>query len=286
MANSYLILAIVLALLASFLFVYGGGEWAASRLSHEKGVYEKFVGRKLRRLFLGTTPQEFVIYHLLFFFVAIVIASLGLGSWLGGVIVGSVAGVALPGVWLDLQWNKRITALEEQVEEAMIFMANSFKANPSLPEAAQDVCNSMGPPISQEFAVMIREYKLGTPLDQALINMQQRIPSRNLQLAVSALLIGRTVGGDIPGILEDIASTIRESYRLERVIDTQTAQGKMQAWVMGLAPAFVCGVFYLMDPELMRPVFNTFFGYCILAVALVLNIVGVVMILKIINIDV
>lgn len=286
MANSYLILGIVLIIVASFLLVFGGGEWAADRLSQERGVYEKLVGHKLRRLFLGTTPQEFVIYHLVFWLVAVAGIGLAFGSVIAGVMLGTVAGILLPGLWLDKQWSSRLLALEEQVEEAMIFMANSFKANPSLPEAVQDVCNSMGPPISQEFAVLIREYKLGTPLDQALINMQVRVPSRNLQLAVSALLIGRTVGGDIPGILEDIGSTIRESYRLERLIDTQTAQGKMQAWVMGLAPAAVCGIFYLLDPDLMRPVFSTFMGYCILSLSLVLNIIGVALILKIVNIDV
>lgn len=133
---------------------------------------------------------------------------------------------------------------------------------------------------------MLREYKLGTPLDDCLIRLQRRMPARNLELAISALLVGRTVGGDIPKILEDIGSTIRESYRLERVIDTQTAQGKMQAWVMGSMPAVVITVFYLMDPELISPLFETFIGYVIISIAVVLNIIGVILILKIVNIRV
>lgn len=286
MINPYLILAILLAFIASILLVFGGGEWAAGRLSQEKGVYEKFVGKKLRRLFKPITPQEFVIGHIVFMLVAILVASLITESFIAGVILGIIAGIFLPDVYLNREWSQRIDLLDEQIEEAMVFMANSFKANPSLPEAAQDVCNSMDAPIAQEFAVMIREYKLGTPLNQSMINMQQRVPSRNLQLAVSALLIGRSVGGDIPSVLEDIAKTIRESYRLERVIDAQTAQGRMQAWVMGAAPGVVCVVFYLLDPEMMYPVFNTFMGYMVLAAATVLNIIGVVLILKIVNIDV
>ncbi|MFU8806629.1 MAG: type II secretion system F family protein, partial [Bradymonadaceae bacterium] len=189
-------------------------------------------------------------------------------------------------LYLSSQWKKRLRSLDEQIEESMIYMSNSFKANPSLPEAIQDVINSMGPPISQEFSVLLKEYKLGTPLDQALINMQRRVPSRNLELAISALVIGRTVGGNIPQILSDIGGTIRESYRLERVIDTQTAQGKMQAWVMGLMPLVVIAAFYLMDPELIKPLFETMTGYIILAIAAVLNIVGVMMILKIVKIEV
>ncbi len=286
MSTPYLIGAIVLFFLAFFLAVYGAGDWVAEKLSEERSVYEKFIGKKLRRLFLSVTPQEFIIGHIVFIIVLMAVMGWFLDNWIGGGILGFGAGLFVPSLWLDIMWNKRVKAIEEQVEESMIFMANSFKANPSLPEAIQDVCNSMGPPISQEFSVMLREYKLGTPLDQAMINLQKRVGSRNLQLAVSALLVGRTVGGNIPKILEDIGSTIRESYRLERVIDTQTAQGRMQAWVMGAAPGVVCGVFYLLDPELIEPLFNTFIGYIIIGIALVLNILGVVLILRIVRIDV
>ena len=277
---------VLLACVAGVLAVYGGGEALAEFLSQERSVYEKIIGRKLKRLFLDISPQEFIVGHVIFIVVAVVVAIALLDEWWLALPLGLAVGVFVPSLVLDLKWKKRIKALEEQVEEAMIFMANSFKANPSLPEAMQDVCNSMGPPVSQEFSVMLREYKLGTPLDQALISMQQRLGSRNLQLAVSALLIGRTVGGNIPRILEDIGNTIRESYRLERVIDTQTAQGRMQAWVMGAAPAVVCGVFYLLDPTLISPLFNSFQGYIVVAIALVLNIVGVALILKIVAIDV
>jgi len=286
MLNPYFLASVVLAFIASILAVYGGGEWLAGRLSEERSIYERFIGKKLRRLFLSVTPQEFIIGHGIFILVAMVMGWFVIGNWFFGMIVGAVAGVFLPSLYLDLLWNKRLKTLEEQIEECMIYMANSFKANPSLPEAMQDVVNSMPPPISQELSVMLREYKLGTSLDNALINLQRRVPSRNLQLAVSALLVGRSVGGNIPIILEDIGSTIRESFRLERVIDSQTAQGKLQAWVMGSAPAGVCGVFYVMDPELITPLFNSFYGYIVVAIAVFLNIIGVVLILKIIKIDV
>lgn len=285
-STPFLLGGVFLVCLAIVLAIYGSGDWITAKLSQERSVYEKFMGKKLRRLFLSMTPQEFIIGHLTFIVFAIGFMWYLIGDMFSGIIVGLGAGIMLPSFWLDMQWNKRLKALEEQVEEAMIFMSNSFKANPSLPEAMQDVCNSMGPPISQEFGVMLREYKLGTPLDQALINMQKRVGSRNLQLAVSALLVGRTVGGNIPKILEDISKTIRESYRLERVIDTATAQGRMQAWVMGSAPGAVCGVFYLLDPTLISPLFNEFMGYIIIAIAVLFNILGVALILKIVRIDV
>lgn len=281
-----LIIAGVLIFVSGALAVYGGGEWTATRFTSKRGVYEQLVGKELYRLFLKVSPQEFFIYHICFIFAAVGIAGYMLEDWLIGVFIGLVIGIFLPRLWLKSEWKKRIVALDSQVEESMIYMSNSFKANPALPDAIQDVINSMGPPLTQELSVMLKEYKLGTPLDNALINMQRRVPARNLQLAIAALLIGRTVGGNIPKILEDIAGTIRESYRLERVIDTQTAQGKMQAWVMGLMPAAVIGLFFLMDPELITPLFETFSGFVILAVAAVFNIIGVIFILKIVRIQV
>ncbi len=281
---TFLWLGLLLGFVSGFLLIWAGGDWIGNRLAAERGVYERVVGKELHRLFLPISPQEFAIYHVGLLF-ALVVGGYIVLSWLG-LAIGLVVGIMGPRFYLKWQWGKRLTAIDEQVEESMVYMANSFKANPSLPEALQDVCNSMGPPITQEFGVLLKEYRLGTPLDQALINLRRRVPSRNLELAISALVIGRTVGGNIPIILEEIAGTIRESYRLERVIDTQTAQGRMQAWVMGLMPGVVLGAFYLMDPELITPLFETLIGYMILAGAAVMNIIGVVMILKIVQIDV
>jgi tight adherence protein B len=278
--------ALALVFVAGVLAVMGGGEWASERMAREKGVYEKVIGKELYRLFLDISPQEFFLLHCLLFFALIGMSSYLIGDWITGTLIGGFIGIMGPRTWLKKRWKGRLTEINEQVEESMIYMANSFKANPALPDAIQDVINSMGPPITQEYSVLLKEYKLGTPLDTALINMQNRVPARNLQLAVSALLIGRTVGGNIPKILEDIANTIRESYRLERVIDVQTAQGRAQAWVMGAMPLVVIGMFYMMDPELITPLFETLWGYLILAGATVLNIIGVVFILKIVAIEV
>ncbi len=286
MTGSTLWFALALIFIAGVLAVVGGGEWAAERIARERGVYEKIVGKELYRLFLDISPQEFFLLHVLFLAAAIAGVGFYMEDWVWGAVIGGFVGVMGPRFWLKRRWKQRIDEIDGQVEESMIYMANSFKANPALPDAIQDCINAMGPPITQEYSVLLKEYKLGTPLDGALINMQNRVPSRNLQLAVSALLIGRTVGGNIPKILEDIASTIRESFRLERVIDTQTAQGRMQAWVMGLMPAVVIGMFYIMDPELITPLFETLSGYAILAVAALLNVVGVVFILKVVRIEV
>ncbi len=281
----YISLALGLVFVSVVLAVLGGGDWAVERLSQKKSLYEAVVGKELHRLFLDTSPRQFIFGHILAILGGFIAAFLIGGSVLWG-LVGLAIGLFGPRYYLKMQWQERVEGINKQVEEAMIYMANSFKANPSLPEAIKDVTQSMGPPISEELGVLIREYQLGTPLDQALVNLQKRMPARNLQLAVSAIRVGRSVGGDIPSILEDISDTIRESYRLEREIDKQTAQGKMQAWVMGLIPMLFMGVIYWFDPTMVQPLFETFVGYIILAIAGILNVLGVYFIRKVIDIRV
>lgn len=281
----YITLAMGLVFITFVLLVLGGGEMVADRLSQKQSVYETVVGKELHRLFLDTSPRQFIFIHLLVVLTGTTMGYMLIGGIIGG-LFGLIVGVFGPRYYLKREWEERKDAINEQVEEAMIYMANSFKANPSLPEAIRDITKSMGPPISEELGVLLREYQLGTPLDKALINLQRRMPARNLELAISALRVGRAVGGNIPDILEDIASTIRESYRLEREIDSQTAQGRMQAWVMGLLPMLFLGAVYMFDPTLVRPLFETFLGYFILGAAVILDTIGVYFIWKIVNIRV
>ena len=280
----YLWLALALTFVFGVLGVLALGDWAVDIVTRQKEVYEAILGEELQRLFSDTSPREFIVIHICAFLGCSILGYLIFG-WFG-VIVGAAVGAFGPRFYLQWKWNQRVDQVNEQVEEATMYMANSFKANPSLPEAIKDVVASMGPPISEELNLVIREYQLGTPLDDALINLQERMPARNLELAISAIRVGRAVGGNIPEILEDIAETVRESYRLERVIDTQTAQGRMQAWVMGSMPLAVVGAFYLLDPELVMPLFQSLPGYIIIGIAVILNMIGVYFIIQVVSIEV
>jgi len=280
----YLWLAVALVFVFVGLVVLALGDAAVDLVTKQRRIYEALLGEQLERLFSDTSPREFIVIH-----IAVVIGGAAFGylvfGWIGS-IFGLVAGIFGPRIYLKKQWQNRVDEVNNQVEEAVVYMANSFKANPSLPEAIKDVVASMGPPISEELNLVIREYQLGTPMDDALINLQERMPARNLELAISAIRVGRAVGGNIPEILEDIAGTIRESHRLERVIDTETAQGRMQAWVMGSMPLAVCGAFYWLDPKLITPLFESLGGYIVLSIAVTLNLVGVFFIIQVVRIDV
>src|SRR5690606_6053764 len=113
--------------------------------------------------------------------------------------------------------------------------------------------------------------KLGTPLDQAVLNMSTRIKSRVISSSLATILVGRQTGGDLPAILEQSASTLREMARLEGVVRTKTAEGKMQAIVLAAIPFVLLFAIHQVDNNWLTPLFDGgFLGTMVIVVATIL----------------
>ena len=138
----------------------------------------------------------------------------------------------------------------------------------------------------QELDVLVKEYELGTPLDQALENFGRRIQSKTLAGTITALKIARRSGGNLTELLETAASSLREFARLEGVVRTKTAEGKAQAFVIGMIPVpMVLGI-RSMDPRFFEPLFHSFLGQVIIAGAVALWAVAILAARKILDVDV
>jgi len=141
-------------------------------------------------------------------------------------------------------------------------------------------------PIAQEFDLLLREQRVGVPLDQALENMNRRLPLPSLTLVVSALRIASVTGGGLAETLERAAQTLRNSLAMEDKIRALTAQGKLQAIVVGALPLLLVLVLAQMEPEAMALLWRTRIGWATVAVVALLEIFGIVLIRKIVAIDV
>jgi tight adherence protein B len=179
-----------------------------------------------------------------------------------------------------------LTKFDNQLVDAMTLVANSLKAGMNLVQAFEMVTREMGPPIRQEFAYVLQENRLGKSITQAFEDMKARVPSQDLALTINAMNIAQETGGVLSEVFLKIADTIRERNRIRRRIDTLTAQGRLQGIVMSLMPWAIGGVLYLMDPAMMKPMFNTLAGQGVLVAIVVLEILGWLVIRKIINIDI
>jgi tight adherence protein B len=191
-----------------------------------------------------------------------------------------------PYFYMQNQHDERIRKLEELLDSWLLMLANALKASPSLGEAISNSAKLIRPPFSEEIDLVLKEMKLGTPLDQAVLNMSRRVNSRIISSSLATILVGRQTGGDLPNILETSAGTLREMARLEGVVRTKTAEGKMQVVVLAVIPFALLGMIHYMDNTWLRPLVETNLGYVIITVATVLWFVAIVLARRILSVDI
>jgi tight adherence protein B len=170
-------------------------------------------------------------------------------------LIGLLVGFMLPRFWLGRRKNSRLGAFNKQLPDTITLIANALRAGSSFLQAIELVVRESRPPISTEFARVIREVNLGLPFDQALENMVRRVRSDDLELMATAISIQHQVGGNLAEILDSIAYTIRERVRIKGEIRTLTAQQRLSGYVVGFLPIGLAGFLFIAAPGFMEPMF-------------------------------
>lgn len=201
-------------------------------------------------------------------------------------LVAAAAGAVMPRVTWSVLRRRRMDRLIVQLPDGLTMMGGAMRAGAGLQAALELVVKESPAPLSQEFSVLLREQRLGLPLEESLRGLAERLKTEDINLFVSALTIAKEVGGNLSEILERLASTLRSKAVMEGKIKALTSQGKLQGIVVGLLPIFLAGVLYVMDPVAMLPMFTTYYGWGTMAVIAVLLLLGAVFIRKIVSIDV
>lgn len=182
--------------------------------------------------------------------------------------------------------NKRIALFEKQLPDAIDLMAGSLQAGNSLIGAFSMIAEEFPRPLSEEIGLVVREQKLGVSVDNSLQNLATRMPYNSVILMVSVIRTSIETGGELSDALKNIAQTLRNIEQAEGKIRALTAQGKMQAWVVGLMPVFLMAVLSKMEPASMQKLWTTTEGYIALTAIVIFEVLGVLFIRKIVNIDV
>jgi tight adherence protein B len=172
------------------------------------------------------------------------------------VLVGLLIGFMIPRIWLGRRKSGRLNAFNKQLPDTIMLIANALRAGSSFLQAIELVVRESRPPISTEFARVIREVNLGLPFEQALENMVRRVRSDDLELMATAIAIQHTVGGNLAEILDSIAFTIRERIRIKGEIRTLTAQQRLSGYVVGFLPIALAGFLFVAAPGFMDPMFK------------------------------
>ena len=200
--------------------------------------------------------------------------------------VAAGTGFGLPWLWLWWRRKMRFSKFEKQLSDALELMARALKSGHSLASGLNVVANEMPAPISTEFRTVYEEQNLGIPLDQALRNLLQRVPNMDLQFFVTAVVIQRQAGGDLAEILNKIGYLVRERFKILGQVKALTGEGRISGVVlMGLPICLFFAVYYL-NPEYVMLLFNREIGRKLITGAIVLQILGALVIKKIVDIKV
>lgn len=265
------------------------GAWAAT--ADAQGPVMRYwhrycasLERKLRLMFIWT-PGAHIALGQLVGIVLVIALHVGIGMdpywW---IIVLAIA--IAPSRYIENMRKKRVAALEDQIDGFMTALANALKATPSVANSFMSVQPLLPTPIREEVELCVKEMRVGSTLDQALLNMGGRVNSRQLDTALSAVLIGRQLGGDLPRILETTANTMREMIRLEGVVKTKTAEGKAQLWVLGAFPFVFAIVLSTMEPGFYDPLKKPVAGWAIAGVAGLSWMVSLLLARKVLSVDI
>jgi tight adherence protein B len=244
--------------------------------------YAAGLDRKARFLFLPTTGREMAIKQAVgIAVVALCAAVYPDPRWL---YLGLIALLA-PGLYLMLERRRRLKAMDAQIDGWLLMLANMLRSTGSLSEAVQSTCELVRVPLRQELDLVSKEIKLGRQLDDALREMADRVRLPNLSTVVTMVLVARTTGGELPSLLETTAGSLREMARLDGVLRSQTAQGKMQLAVLVLGPLALVWGLRRAEPHYFDALVDNPIGWFILGGAIALWIGSIVLARRILDVD-
>lgn len=199
-------------------------------------------------------------------------------------MAGGLLGYMVPIFFLRFKIAQRAKAFNNQLGDTLTLVANSLRTGYSFMQAVEMVSREMAPPISVEFARILKEMNLGIPTEEALNNMAKRVDSDDLDLVITAVLIQRQVGGNLAEVLDNIANTIRTRIRLKGELRALTAQGRFSGIIVGLLPFGIGLALYILNPGYMKLLFTHPMGKMMLTGAAGSMVLGILLIRRIVNI--
>ena len=251
-----------------------------------------YVMDKLKFLFIEIEPEK-ITYLLLFssFGLSALILSLFgiLGMWIFGTILAITflfIGFRIPRWIIDYLVQKRIKNFSEQMVDALTLLGSTIRAGLSVPQSLGVVVDEMSPPISQEFNLILQQNRIGVPIEECFEGLSKRVPTEDNDMFVTSINILRETGGNLAEVFDTIVSVIRERIRLQQKIDTEKARNFMQGKILFATPFLMGGLQGLSDPESLKAVFTQPIGILIILLALALNIIGGMIIMKIVKVSI
>jgi len=207
------------------------------------------------------------------------------GMWLP-TLMAMALGCALPYLYIRNKRKRRVNKFESQLPESIDLLGRAIRAGHPLSSGLDMVAKETAEPSAGEFRRAFEEQRFGLPLEDSLMAVADRVPLVDVRILVTAILIQRNVGGNLAEILDNIAYTIRERFKIRRQLRVYTAQGRMAGYVLAVLPVTVGLIIFSLNPDYMLTLFRDPIGKAALITAVVLQTIGYLWIRRIVNIEI
>lgn len=243
------------------------------------------LDRLLEQSGSSMTVAQFLALTLLLALVGMLLGYFLALPWFISLLLG-LAAASLPYVVVFNKKQKRVGKIERQLPDALDLMSRAMRAGHSFPSALEMVAKEGQQPIAEEFGVVSDEVNFGIPLNDALNNLAVRVPVTDLRYFVIAVLIQRDTGGNLAELLDNLASLMRERFKLLGHIKVLSAEGRLSAWILTILPFAMIALINIINPRLMSVLWTDSLGKQLSMAAMVAIVLGVIWMWRIIKIRV
>lgn len=201
-------------------------------------------------------------------------------------IVGAIVGFPIPRFYLRMRRRQRLEKFNEQLVDGLNSISSALRAGFSINQAMESLADEKTKPISDEFTILVREMRLGVSLEEALQKMNARLGSEDFELVAAAIITARQTGGELTVVLDRLSAMIRERLRIHGRIRALTAQGRLQAYIIGGMPYLLLIAMTFVAKDMTASFYSSGAGIGVLCGVTVLVLCGFFAIKKITTIDV
>jgi len=238
---------------------------------------EVVVAKEMDKMFYDKSPKNIVMLYFILPVIFGVAAQIFLQSTIA-VIFGVLIGLAIPNLILKIRYKRRIQKFSEQLVDAINMLSSCLKGGLSLLQGFEVLVEEMPAPMSQEMGLVIKENKMGIPLEESLVRLNKRMNMEELSLVISALLVSRETGGELTKVFSRLNVTIRDNRKLKESIKTLTLQGRMQGTIMSFLPIAFVGWVISVNRHHFDIMMSSDLGRLLLIIAVFLQIFGMILI--------
>ena len=272
--------------LSIFLLVSTIYKISLERLENKRGQYEELKYFVTLPRLLSYRFSGFFIMGISLVVILLVCGVVNPFIYIPVGIAAAVLGWMAPLVYYRWKLTQRKELFEAKLLDFTMGLASGMRSGLALPQALEATSKRIGDPMQEELQTVLREYRFGMELADALQRLNERMPSEDMNLLVTTIKLTTKTGGSLVEVMDKMVEMIRGRREFQERLKNMTAQGKFEAIAMSLAPVAAFILLYIVDPELMRPMVTTGMGWCGIGLVAVMVSCGYYVIKKIVTIEV